>query len=309
MAARLALLALLFSCTSAIDEQREEALNPSSWSSTTLDVQVEPQTEQCYFEDVVAGAPVEVTVLVHRGGKLDITLRVEAPGATTTPVYSQLLFSNINDATGHLLPTIVKKGTKFVAASTGTYSICLDNRVARWTAKVLTLDVRVGPKGAQQGFLSNLNSGSESVTKPATDALAAADGDGTSPSSAAAHLATMRRAAWATHHRLNSIIADAQYARTRSNRHHMTLVSTEVRLVRWSLLELVVIMLSSGLQVLLVQRWFAEGGEGDAPLTSGRGRRGSGSTGSGGLAASHSSGGVGLASAAVTRKSRGGIGV
>ena len=71
----------------------------------------------------------------------------------------------------------------------------------------------------------------------------------------------------------------ALYLRMRANRHHETLVSTESRLSRWSLLEIVTVLLVAALEVLLVQRWFSD----DAPL--GAPRKGASSGGGFGLAA------------------------
>jgi hypothetical protein len=56
-------------------------------------------------------------------------------------LYNQLLFSNVDDKTGKLLNTIVKKGHKFKAPSSGTYSFCVDNKMAKWTAKVVTFEL------------------------------------------------------------------------------------------------------------------------------------------------------------------------
>ena len=46
------------------------------------------------------------------------------------------MFSNLDDHTGKLLPTIVRKGHKWTADATGTYMVCVDNTIAKWTAKV-----------------------------------------------------------------------------------------------------------------------------------------------------------------------------
>ena len=48
---------------------------------TQLSLQVDPQSEVCFFEPLQAGDSAEATVLVYRGGKLDIGLRIEGPPA------------------------------------------------------------------------------------------------------------------------------------------------------------------------------------------------------------------------------------
>ena len=261
-------------------------LPPSpAWTISLLDFVVEPQSEQCYYEDVTAGTAVEVSALVHRGGKLDVSLRIESPAGAV--VYSKLLFSNVNDDTGALLGTIVKKGHAFVAASGGAYAICLDNRMARWTPKAVSLDVRVGPPGA--GGSSALLARGAAIVKPAAPgadlppgvAPGSATGSEGDEAAAVAHLAGMRNAASAALSRLHSISADAHYQRTRVNRHHETLVSTERRLARWSMLEITTVLFVAALEVLLVQRWFSEGDAAGSTSARASGRGGLASAGFG----------------------------
>jgi len=71
-----------------------------------LSLQVEPQQQQCFYADLRPGWIADASVLVYRGGQLDVKLRLESPDGT--PQYEQLLFSN-QDASGALLDTIVKK--------------------------------------------------------------------------------------------------------------------------------------------------------------------------------------------------------
>lgn len=91
-----------------------------------LSLQVEPQRQDCFYEDAKAGDMIEAGVMVFRGGKLDIKLRVEAPDQRV--LHDQLILSNIDEATGRMLPTIVEKSFKWGAPVDGTYVICLDNR-------------------------------------------------------------------------------------------------------------------------------------------------------------------------------------
>lgn len=64
---RVFLLALLSACARALLDH------------TSLSLQVDPLKEECFFAEADAGQKVETTVLVYRGGKLDVYLRVEAP--------------------------------------------------------------------------------------------------------------------------------------------------------------------------------------------------------------------------------------
>lgn len=59
------------------------------------------------MEEIAAGKEIQAKVLVYRGGKLDIKMRVEGPSKET--LYENMLFSNIDDATGRVLHTIVRK--------------------------------------------------------------------------------------------------------------------------------------------------------------------------------------------------------
>jgi len=72
---------------------------------------------------------------VVRGGLLDIRLRVSDPHHNT--ILEKMSFFNrqddqLNEAEGRVT---------FVASSTGTYSICFDNSMSRWTAKVVSFFV------------------------------------------------------------------------------------------------------------------------------------------------------------------------
>ncbi|CAE7834306.1 empB, partial [Symbiodinium sp. KB8] len=114
--------------------------------------QVEPKTEDCVHEDLKAGSEVDAQLLVTRGGKLDVRFRIENPYKAV--LYEQLLFSNIDDRTGQVLSTIVKKGYKFIAQVDGTYAFCFDNKMSRWTAKVIDFDITVNDKVVAGGGAS-----------------------------------------------------------------------------------------------------------------------------------------------------------
>lgn len=54
----------------------EHRATPAPTPRLRVGAQVEPQSQTCFYEDAKAGDSVEATVLVYRGGKLDIKLRV-----------------------------------------------------------------------------------------------------------------------------------------------------------------------------------------------------------------------------------------
>lgn len=231
-----------------------------------LALQVEPQSEQCLYQDIEAGAAVESTVMVYRGGKLDVQFRIESPKKQI--MYQKLIFSNVDDRSGMLLPTIVRKGHAFVAPDTGVYSFCIDNRMARWTAKVLEFHLDVKPPTA--GALAPPPMSGE-IVKPAAPGAPVPEGVANTPAvgtpegasaedaaSALQHMTWMRTHASKLLGMLSGLVYDSQYHRTRSNRHHATLLSTERRVAWWSGAETVAILLVAAIEVLVVRRWFSE---------------------------------------------------
>ncbi len=60
-------------------------------------MQIEPQREECYYEDAKTGDMMEANIMLFRGGKLDIKMRIEDPAGRI--LHEQLLMSNIDDAT------------------------------------------------------------------------------------------------------------------------------------------------------------------------------------------------------------------
>lgn len=245
-----------------------------------LRLQVEPQREDCFYEDVAAGDEMDVKALVYRGGRLDVRLRVShkqsrgQPAALVSPVsrrpttvpsltpssslsscspslqiespersvlYDHLLFSNIDDATGELLPTIVKKGHHFTASSAGTYRVCLDNRMARWTAKVVTLDIAVTRSGVP---VRDFNA----------PHLTRAEGD----DSAQTGINIIRDSASRIMDRLALISELQHYHFWREQRHRDTVESTNTRVQWWNFAEISVWLGLLAAQVLAIRRWFSK---------------------------------------------------
>lgn len=113
---------------------------PVGDARTSISLQVEPQSEFCFYEVLPSGVSAEALVMVYRGGKLDVGLRIEGPltvsSSPATPgtgpvLFERLLFSNLDDRTGQPLPTIVKKGYSFSAPAEGTYAFCINNKMAK----------------------------------------------------------------------------------------------------------------------------------------------------------------------------------
>jgi hypothetical protein len=222
---------------------------------TSLSLQVDPLTEECFFAEADEGQKVEATVLVFRGGKLDVYLRVEPPNGGA-PLFNKLLFSNLADD-GKMLPTIVKKGFSFTATAAGLYQVCVDNKMAKYTAKVLTLDVTVSDVlgGGRTGDVVKAPAaGSELLADELEHQLTTTDG--LAPS-AIQHVARVKQLAARLQSVEDRFLDDLRYHSLRTRRHHDTLVSTEARVGWWACAELAAVALAAAFQVLLVFTWFS----------------------------------------------------
>jgi len=184
-------------------------------------------------------------------------------------IYEQLLFSNIDDATGTMLSTIVKKGHRFMAAATGTYAVCLDNRMARFTAKVVTLEIDIKRAGGGGG------SGS------------AAGGSGEASDVA---VATMRNNAQRIHAKLMMVENAQVYHFHREQRHRDTAESTNTRVTFWTVVEALVVLSLTGVQIALIRMWVNKNAK---SLPTSAGNRAGGSLGGGGGGASTGGGMLG----------------
>jgi hypothetical protein len=73
---------------------------------------------------------------VVRGGLLDIELVISDPSLNV--IYRRLAFFNHEDPAEN-----EREGTvSFTAARSGQYSICFNNKMSRWTPKVVSFGVR-----------------------------------------------------------------------------------------------------------------------------------------------------------------------
>jgi hypothetical protein len=236
---------------------------------------VDPLKEECFFVEAVEGQAVEATVLVYRGGKLDVYLRVEPPNGGT-PLFNKLIFSNLADD-GRMLSTIVKKGFQFTAPVAGLYTVCVDNRMAKYTAKVLTLDVMVSdaPAGGSGGVVKAPAPGSELLANELEHQLTTAEG--LAPS-AAQHVARVRQLAARVASVEDRFLDDLRYHSLRMRRHFETLLSTELRVGWWAAAELVAVALAAVFQVYTIFAWFPR----DAAAPGGLPAAGGGGGGAGG---------------------------
>ena len=54
-----------------------------------------------------------------------------------------MIFSNRDDS-GKIVEDLIPKGHTFITEKSGTYKFCFNNKVSRWTTKVIIFDLVVG---------------------------------------------------------------------------------------------------------------------------------------------------------------------
>jgi len=81
----------------------------------SLAFQVEPRVEECLYHEIKQGQKVRAEILVVRGGKLDVRMKIDAPGKGR--LYEKLVYSNIEDTSGSVVDTLLKKGHTVRAAA------------------------------------------------------------------------------------------------------------------------------------------------------------------------------------------------
>jgi p24 family protein beta-1 len=110
-------------------------------SVSGLTLQVEPRTSECFYIDALKGDILNIFFDVTRGGLLDIRFTLEFYGQ-----YLRNYLYKPGEEEGHFETTAPKDGT---------YQICFDNTMSRWTAKVVTFDIFIGES---HEYRKNINS-------------------------------------------------------------------------------------------------------------------------------------------------------
>merc|ERR1719231_330051 len=100
-----------------------------------LTFQVDPRSSECFYADVEKGLPFSLKFEVVRGGLLDIKIRVSDPNGRS--IVDKLAFFNRQDAQRNDAEGVVD----FTGYVTGEHEICFDNRMSRWTAKMVTFEI------------------------------------------------------------------------------------------------------------------------------------------------------------------------
>ncbi|KAA0147869.1 hypothetical protein FNF29_07082 [Cafeteria roenbergensis] len=199
-------------------------LAPASAAISSLAFQVEPRLEECMYQEIRQGQSVRAEILVTRGGKLDVRMKIDAPGKGR--LYEKLVFSNIDYTTGNVVDSLIKKGHSFIAPSSGNYAFCMDNTMSRWTAKVVDFELE--------------------VTSPSRPA------EGESPK----EVNGMKRSTDRIHEQLSAVERMQHYLQQREHTHRDTAESTNDRIAWYAVTETFIVVGLSVAQVVLVRRWF-----------------------------------------------------
>ncbi|XXQ33693.1 GOLD domain-containing protein [Plasmodiophora brassicae] len=195
-----------------------------SWSWSALTLQVEPKAEECFYEEFEQGAKLEMDYEVIRGGLLDIRLVISGP---STPLYDKVSFFNreddaANEKLGHIVLDVVQPGV---------HSICFNNVMSRWTAKVVSFAVKSSsPKDTiENAKLEHLGPVVDSVIKVSEE--------------------------------LDAIERIQHHLRIREQLHRDTQESTNSR-VQWLAISKAIILISlSSLQLFFIRSWFSDVGQ------------------------------------------------
>lgn len=134
------------------------------------------------------------------------------------------------------------QGYKFIAERAGVYAFCVDNRMARWTAKVVTLEIGI----------SNPRAASPEAIAPLPEGATAAE-------TAAHTVATLKAASARLHSKMLTIENHQFYMFHREQRHRDTVESTNERVKWWSVVEGIVVLVLTAGQVMLIRIWVNRG--------------------------------------------------
>jgi emp24/gp25L/p24 family/GOLD len=133
---------------------------------------------------------------------------------------------------------LILQGPKLNVEQDGVYTFCLDNRMARWTAKVVTFDLSVkNPK------------------EPGFDSIAPLKDGATDAETAAHQVAFLKSASARVHSKLLNLENAQFYHYHREKRHRDTLESTNTRVQFWGFVEGIVVLALTAAQVLLIHTW------------------------------------------------------
>jgi len=198
-----------------------------SRAGESIMLQVEPGAEECFHEDVAADRPDHFTVIftVTRGGKLDIKLVITGPAGNV--IHHELYY--FDESREDFLGTYT-----FEAREPGTYNICFDNKMSRYTAKVISFTV------------TSSNEQLNDEDSLASRANLARKGD----------LDPIEWGVARINNGLLKVEQEQSHYRIREQVHRDLADKTSGQLFFFSALEIFVLCFLSGAQIFYLRRWF-----------------------------------------------------
>eukprot|EP01088_Endostelium_zonatum_P012288 TRINITY_DN26472_c0_g1_i1.p1 TRINITY_DN26472_c0_g1~~TRINITY_DN26472_c0_g1_i1.p1 ORF type:complete len:222 (-),score=38.83 TRINITY_DN26472_c0_g1_i1:34-699(-) len=191
----------------------------------SVSVQIEPRTKHCYYEKSQGNEWLFVDFTVTRGGLLDVRLKVTDPRGAS--VHEELHIFQEHTENRELM---------FHTAFEGTYSICFDNEMSRFTAKVVRFHTSV-----------HRNQDKTDKVKTSKDKKELLKAE---------HLKPVEQSIQETQQTLKNIHDEQLYMRTREQVHRDTQESTFRRVYFFSFLESAVLLGMAAFQIFQLKRWF-----------------------------------------------------
>jgi hypothetical protein len=183
---------------------------------------VEPNKEECFYEQIDPGVTVGVMFQVTFGGRNDIDVYIKGPD-------DRLIYGRRRETEG-----------KYVFQTTlgGTYSFCFSNQMSTYTQKSVSLDIDIGLAKEKQQQQKGV-AGEQEVAKPE-------------------HLTPLETSVQQLHDALVTIQNEQKYLKMREIRHRYTTESTNQRVIVWNAFEALTLVAMSLFQIYYLRRFFED---------------------------------------------------
>ncbi|RMZ79746.1 hypothetical protein DV738_g3124, partial [Chaetothyriales sp. CBS 135597] len=187
-------------------------------SATALTYKLSANEKACFFTDATRqNSKVAFYFAVQSGGSFDVDYVVTGPG-------EKVVLSGEKERQGDFV---------FTAQSVGPYSFCFSNTMSTFADKYVDFEIIVeGDEHASSALLPQKGGASPEQHNALEDSVFKVSGQ------------------------LSTISRMQKYFRTRENRNFSTVRSTELRIWRFSMIELAMMCGMAGLQVLIVRFFF-----------------------------------------------------
>lgn len=177
------------------------------------------QEKSCYYVFTEkAGMSISYYFAVQSGGSFDIDFTIKDPKGN-------IIASEEKQRQGEFI---------IRAESAGEYEFCLSNGMSTFAEKVVDFELKV--EGEDSAFRANMPERPNSQPN--------------------AHVENMKATVENINRKLDELLRTLQYYKTRNNRNHATVRSTESRIYYFSIFEVLLMVGMSFLQVTIVQLFF-----------------------------------------------------